>query len=134
MDDATGFAVNHRYSKQGSLQIFWTSSTSVIRLQLRSRLSNEYKRENPFREATLFCDKSILTMLPIFSCQLSQMEKLFIARLRARRSWRQDISHKSLSRFEVRLSCCNLGTNLIAQSIFFILLLPKLITESFFQV
>lgn len=110
-----------------------TSSTSVMTLQLRSRLSNEYKRENPCRESTLFCDRSILTMLPIFECHLSHMEKLFMARFRTRSSWRQDMSHSSVSLLDERERFCSFGTSLMAQSTFCMLLLAKFITESLFH-
>lgn len=134
MDDATGFAVNHRYSKHGRLQICCTSSISVIKLQLKSKLSKEYNFEKPRRVSILFWDKSILTMLPIFACQFSHMLNLFMDRLSSRSSWRQVMSHSSSSLLDERFKCCSFGTNLIAQSTLVMLLLTKLIEDSFFHV
>lgn len=133
MDEATGLAVNHRYSKQGSLHMCWTSSTSVMTLQLKSRLSKEYRRENPCRLSTLFCERSILTMLPIFACQLSQTAKLFIDRFSTLSSWRQEMSHSSFSLLDDKLRCWSLGTSRMAQSTFCMLLLAKFIRDSFFH-
>lgn len=134
MDDATGLAVNHKYSKHGKLHIYCTSSTSVIKLQLRSRLSSEYSLEKPCRDSILFWERSIFTMLPILACQLWHVEKRFIDKLSTCKSWRHDISQSSDSLLEDRFRCCNFGTNLIAQSTLFMLLLAKFMTVSFFQI